>query len=531
MKEIQQLLELAYTYLQGIWLRRRYIIITAWLICPVGWAYVYQLPPTFEASSRLYVETRTFLEPLLRGLAIQTNSEDEIKMMARTLLSRPNLEKIARATDLDIQARDEKQFEALIDSLQKQIKISGTGRENIFVIAYSNPQPQTALKVVQETLNTFVESRIGTSRAESIAAERFLNSEIADYERRLMQAEVRLSDFKKNRLNVLPGSERDYYSQMSSEVQRLDSARLELKELETRLASARSQLAGEEPVFGIMPFAGSSGGVATQFDERIRALQGQMDSLLIRFTENHPDVMETKRLLERLEQQREEELQVLAQMSVDRPGQGSGFNQNTVYQELRISVARLETEVASTRVRVQAFEARVNDLESKLNLIPEIEAEFTALNRDYDVTKSKYEALLNRREQAELSRRADASEQDVQFNIIEPPRVPLTPSGPNRGLFYTLVLVLGVGAGIGMAFLRSLISPVLSRASQLQSISNLPVFGVVSHTDKSKILRQVRLHFLYFTMLSGGLLLCYVALLSNEVLFGRSAELLLRVIR
>lgn len=523
MRELQQAIEQVQTYLQGVWLRRRYIVITAWLVCPAGWFFVYNMPPTFEANAKLYVETSTPLQPLLQGLALRTNSDDEIKLMARTLLSRPNLEKIARATDLDIQAKDDKSFESLIDSLQSQIKISASGRENIYVIAYSNPQPQLALKVVQETLNHFVEGRLGSSRADSQAAERFLNEQIADYERRLMEAEIRLSDFKKNRLSLLPGNESDYYGQISSEKKRLEEARLGLREFESRLSSARSQLEGEEPVFGVMPFSSSSSArQPTQFDDRIRRLQSQLDNLLIRYTEFHPDVLETKRLLAQLEQQRDEELTALAQFSSENPQRG-GLNQNAVYQELRISVARLETEVASARVRVKAFEDSVASLESKLNLIPEIEAEFTGLNRDYDITKSKYEALLTRRESAELSRRADASQQDVQFNIIEPPRVPLTPSGPNRGLFYSLVLVVGIGAGVFIAFLRSLISPVLTRASQLHSITELPVFGVVSHTEKAAILRQVRMHFVYFTLLSGGLLLCYAALLSNEVLFGRLA--------
>lgn len=531
MKELHQAIELVHTYLQGIWLRRRYIVITAWLLCPAGWFYVYSLPPTYEAEAKLFVETRTFLEPLLRGLALRSNTDEEIQLMARTLLSRPNLEKIARATDLDIQAKDDKQFEKLIDSLQSDIKISASGRENIYVIAYSNPVPQRALSVVQETLNTFVENRLGSSRADSQAAEVFLNSEITEYENRLSQSELRLSDFKKNRMATLQGNENDFYSQLSQEKQKLEAARLELLEQETRLASARGQLAGEEPVFGVMPFAGGgSGGVATQYDERIRGLSSQLDNLLIRFTDNHPDVMETQRLLDRLNSQRDEELQLVAN-SAPEGRTGGNYNQSPVYQELRINVARLETEVASTRVRVQAFDNKVIELESKLNLIPEIEAEFTGLNRDYEITQSKYEALLGKREQAELSRRAEATEQDVQFNIIEPPRVPLTPSGPQRGMLYTLVLLVGVAAGIGMAFLRSLISPVLSRASQLQSISDFPVFGVVSHTEKAAILKQVRLHFVYFTALSGALLLCYLALLSNEMLFGRSAELLLRIIR
>lgn len=531
MRELQQAIEQLYTYLQGIWLRRRYIVITAWLLCPVGWFYVYNMPPTFEANAKLYVETSTVLEPLLRGLALRSNSQDEVKLMARTLLTRPNLEKIARATDLDLLAKDDKAFEALIDSLQKQIEISASGRENIYVISYSNPKPQLALSVVQETLNTFVENRLGSSQADSQAAERFLNDQIADYERRLMEAELRLSDFKKNRMNMLPGANQDYYGQLSAEKRKLEEAKLALRELETRLESERSQLAGEEPVFGVMPYSGRSGRPATQFDERISRLKAQLDNLLIRFTEFHPDVLETKRLIAQLEEQRDEELALLAQVTAENPSQSANLNQNSFYQELRIGASRLESEVASTRVRVQAYADKVADLESKLNLIPEIEAEFTGLNRDYAITKSKYEALLARREAAELSRRANASEQDVQINVIEPPRVPLTPSGPNRGLFYTLVLFLGIFVGVLIAFGRSLISPVLTRASQLKSISDYPVFGVVSHTEKYKVLKQVKMHLVYFLLLSGGLLLCYAALLSNEVLFGRSADMLLRVIR
>lgn len=528
MKEIHQAIETLQTYIQGVWLRRRYIIITAWLVCPVGWFYVYKMPPVYEATARLYVETSTFLEPLLRGLAIRTNPDDQIKLMARTLLARPNLEKIARATDLDVRALNDKDFERLIDSLQKDIKISATGRDDIYAISFSNPEPQVALKVVRETLNTFVENRVGTSRAESQAAERFLSQEIAEYERRLIEAEIKLSDFKKNRLNLLPGSDQNYYGQLTQEKQRLEAARLELSELETRLASARSQIVGEEPVFGIVPFGGGTG-IATQFDERIQTLQAQQDALLIRFTENHPDVLETRRLLDSLKAQRDAEIKNLTAAASERPG--SGINNNPVYQELRILASRLETETASARVRVKAYQDRVQELEGRLNLIPELEAEFTALNRDYDVNKSKFEALLARRESAELSRRAEASEQNVQFNIIEPPRVPITPSGPNRGLLYSLVLIVGIACGVGVALLRSLISPVLTRASQLQSITGYPIFGVISHVHRAQILQVNRVHLAYFLALTGALVMLYLLLITNEILFGRPAELLMGIIR
>lgn len=507
-------------------MRRRYIIITAWLICPAAWLYVYKMPPTYEASARVYVETSTFLEPILRGLTINTNQRDEVNLMARTLLSRTNVQKIARQADLDLQTTNDKEFSALIDELQKTIRVSGTSRENIYTISYVNAQPQVALKVVQETLNTFMENRIGSSRADSQAAQEFLDREIADYERRLAEAEHKLSEFKKNRMNILPGSESNFYSQLANERQRLESAELELSEMETRLTAARNQLSG------INPAEGSAATIPTQFDERIRQLQSQLDLALIRFTDNHPDVLEIRRLLDSLVKQRDNELASLNESRASGNSSG-GFvaTQNSLYHELQLNVARLETEVASNRVRVRAFRDRVAELQGRLSIIPELEAELSGLNRDYNVTRSKYEQLLSRREASELARRADASEQDVQFRIIEPPRVPFTPSGPNRPLFYTVVLVLGVGAGVTMALLRSLISPVLSRTSQLASISDFPIFGIVSHTAKAQIVRQVRLHFFYFIVLSTLLLMLYLLLVLNDSLIGRGIEFMLRMVR
>lgn len=88
MKELNLALEMLQVYLQGIWLRRRYIILTAWVVCPIGWLFVFNLPPVYKAEAKLYVETRSVLDPILSGLAISTDPEQELALMAKTLLSR-----------------------------------------------------------------------------------------------------------------------------------------------------------------------------------------------------------------------------------------------------------------------------------------------------------------------------------------------------------------------------------------------------------------------------------------------------------
>lgn len=517
MKELNLALEMIVIYLQGIWLRRRYIIITAWLFCPIGWLLVFNLPPTYQADAKLYVETRSVLDPVLAGLAIRNDPSQEIELMARTLLSRPNLEKIARQTDLDITATNDQQYEQLIDHLKNGITLTSSGRENIYNISYSNPSSNLALKVVQETLNSFVEGKIGNASADNRKAAEFLDVQIRDYETRLIEAEKRLSEFKKEQMSRSIGSEQDYYGRIEAERQRFADAQLQERQLKSQLDNARMQLEGEEPV-AFESGSTAPTGMTSKYDERIRQLEAQLDALLIRFTENHPDVVEINNMIKQLEEARNAELSAVAQSMP--AGFSGSLNQNHVYQELRLTVARLENELTSIRVIVDDSRNKLAALEEKRSIIPDIEAKFAGLNRDYELTKAKYEELVSRRDSIDLSVKAEQSSQEVQFRIIEPPRVPIKPSGPNRVVMYTAVLIAGILFGVFMAFARSQLQPVVTSALQLRTITEFPVFGLVSHTEKHKLLRQNRQHLFYFILLSGALLTGYTLFMVNELVVG-----------
>ena len=160
MQDLQQTLIQILDYVKGVWIKKRYVIIFSWLICPIGFLYVASLPDVYSSKAQVFVDTRSVLQPLLRGLAIQTNPDQEIQMMAKTLLSRSNVEKIARESDLDITTTTENEFESLVTSLTKEIELSSTGRDNIYNISFSNEAPSVAQRVVQETLDLFVEGAL-----------------------------------------------------------------------------------------------------------------------------------------------------------------------------------------------------------------------------------------------------------------------------------------------------------------------------------------------------------------------------------
>ncbi|EWH11160.1 polysaccharide chain length determinant protein, PEP-CTERM locus subfamily [Catenovulum agarivorans DS-2] len=484
MDNLQQTIDEIIGYLKGIWIKKRFIIITTWLICPIAWLYVANMQDVYQSNARVFADTRSILQPLLRGLALQTNIDQELQLMTKTLLSRPNLEKIARNTDLDINAKTEAQYESLISMLKREINFKASGRENIYTINFEHSDPQVAKRVVEETLTLFVESTLGSNRQDSDTATKFLDSQIAEYEKRLAAAETRLSDFKRRHADVVVQSTGGVYGQLSQLKSQLEATNLQIQEAESRLEQVQSALSASKQ--SAASSASSSNVLETQYDARIESLQTKLDDLLIRYTARHPDVIEARSMLKRLQEQREQEIAEYQQSLIGEEGDVANI-QGRVGQEMVITMQTLKNELASLNVRKQNAENKIQALQDKMDLIPQIEAEMAGLNRDYGITKKKYDELLVRRESVLMSKQADLQSDDVQFRVIEPPRVPLSPSGPPRVIYNILVLIVGFGAGIGLAFLTSQINPVILRPQQLTKITGLPVFGTISHVDYQQL--------------------------------------------
>jgi polysaccharide chain length determinant protein (PEP-CTERM system associated) len=175
--------------LRGMWLYRWWGLAAAWIVGPIAAAAVYLQPDRYEASARVYVDTQSILKPLMSGLAVQPNVDQQINILSRTLISRPNVEKLIRMADLDLAAKTKEEREALIVTVTKALQIREAGRDNIYTLAYTDTDAQRAKRVVQSMVSIFVESGLGDKRKDSDTARRFIEEQIKAYEQRLVDAE------------------------------------------------------------------------------------------------------------------------------------------------------------------------------------------------------------------------------------------------------------------------------------------------------------------------------------------------------
>ncbi len=519
---MQELFEQVWGYVRATWRYRWYIYLLAWPIAIGGWLFVNQMPDQYESKARVFVDTSSALRPLLRGLASQSSAEEGLQMMTRTLMSRPNLEKVARMTDMDLGVSTPEEMDELITRLSNTIKFSGgRGNDKMYSISFVDEDPQLAKQTVQSLLTIFIESTLGDTRKDSDSARKFVEAQIKEYEQRLIEAENRLKEFKRKNAGRMPGEGGTYFAQIKVARQQLASAELELSEAKNLRDELRRQIEGEEPVFGIVPSSSSSSNPLISgshpLDGRINSLEERLDELLLRFTVKHPDVAATKSTLERLKEKRANDLkeQQAVAPQLSRP---TALNQNPVYQQLKISLSQAEARVASLLPRVKNYRKNLRKLESLVDTIPQIEADLKNLNRDYAINKKNYEALLARRESAKLAERAEASADDVKFRIIDPPRVPFEPSGPNRPLFETVVLIGALVAGVAFAFFLSQIKPMFDTPRNLQTYTGLPVLGYISRMWTPEEKKKRRINVISFALVGLALLGLFAGMLTVEIM-------------
>ncbi|PWV65730.1 XrtA system polysaccharide chain length determinant [Plasticicumulans acidivorans] len=519
---MHDIVELIFTYLRAIWRYRWYALIIAWTISLGGWFVVHRMPDQYVASARVYVDTQSILRPLLRGLAVDVNPDAQIQLMTRTLLSRPNLEKVARMTDLDLRARDNAQMDALLDRLAKKISLQTAGRENLYSIGFEDKDPTFAKKVVQSLLTIFVENALGESRQDSDSAQRFLDKQIAEYEARLSAAEERLKAFKRQNVGLMPSSAGDHFERMQQAATELSAAELELKQAENRRDVLKQQVDGEQATFGIGPKGTIANNVpsiteAAPVDGRIRAMEERLDQLLLQYTDKHPDVIAVRQTLDELRKQRAQELASINSAKSTTIEASGGDSGNLLYQQIMLALSNEEANVASLQVRVDTFKKRLAEMQGLVNSVPEVEAQFKALNRDYDVTRQNYDQLLSRRESARISQQAGQTSEDIRFKVIDPPRVPNEPSGPNRLALMSGVFVAAIGAGIVVAFLMSQLRPTFDNRRILADVTNFPVLGTVSVVISPAAIRHQRISLAGYVGSSTLLLLVYGALLIAQL--------------
>jgi polysaccharide chain length determinant protein (PEP-CTERM system associated) len=468
--------------LHAVWRHKWLGVATAWLVCTVGWIGVALVPTKYESSARVYLNADPLLTPLLKGLAADTDPTRQLDFMQRTLLSRPNLEQLARLTDLDIAVTNAEQKEALFKRLATDISVAPVTL-NLLTLSYRDRDPSTAKNVVQALLTIFAEKTAGSSRADMDNAQRFLENEINSYRDQLRAAERRRAELAQQYPDIV--SNRTPESGNGDEsLSRLDQARAAVAHLKLDLTDAvvkrdalRKELAAVPPTLSVdrSPQVVVTGGRLSPIDERLQELRRNLDSMLLKYTEDHPDVKAARKQIPQIEA--EAAKSGGAGKSNGAPAKGE--IPNSVYEQIKVRLVDAEGAVAAVQRRLDEARSDQERIEKVAASAPGVVAQAQDLDRDYSILKKNYQELVARREAAQIASAADTKTEKIQFRIVDPPQVPILPAAPNRPMLVSMVLLFGIGAGLAVPLALTQLDRSFATVGQLRNLG-LPILGSVS---------------------------------------------------
>lgn len=525
---MQDVLKLVMEEARAMWRFRWRALAAAWAFCVLGWLVVLILPDHYEATARVFVDPSTALRPVIQGLAVEQDVNAELNFVRQSLLSDAQLERVMQQTGLGEGVTTPQKKDRAIKDLRDRIEITvmtnvapgvepTAASSKIYTISYRDDERNRSLQVVDILLKSFMDrTRTGKQQA-SAEAQRFLQDQIHDDEQRLAEAEQRLADFKKKNVGLVPGEQQgDYFTRLQNEIDAEKKAQETLNLAISRRDALTRQLHGEAPIAasgGIPATPSQSGaaGAASGGDTltRINETQAKLDELLLRFTDKHPDVVALRETLSELKARRARELEALRRGDPNAAAV-TGASANPVYQQIQLSLNQAEVEIAAARAELNDHHDKVADLRRMVDTMPQVEAEYARLNRDYAVTKEQYTKLVERLEQARLAEEAEATGA-VRFEVIDPPTAPFKPVFPPRLLLLGAVLLAGLAAGGALAYLFNLLVPVFSSTRALEQTTGLRVLGAVSLSRSDAEAAQLRNGYLRYSAAAALLAATFVA--------------------
>ena len=410
-------------------------------------------PQRYVSSSVIAVDVTNVIEPLLRGAA-EVTDVDVSEKVGDVIGSRRVLEPALLRLYPEAASYSPQRLENGVKRLRANLNIVVSRRRPQTVVTFGAATPTEAYESLSAIVDVFLEDRVAEKQKDSFEAYNFINAQVVEYKKQLELAEQRLKTFKSQSVNA---SESDVRKRVNSLTAEIKDLQVEIEESEETIRTTRRQLKTEGRYLEVR-----SRSIA--LEGRRKGLQDELDRLRLSYQDTYPDVVTIKRQLNEIDRDLRANLESAGLQSA---GQVSEL---PLYEELRKQASAAEVQVLTQRRRLAALEAQLLDEHSLAGLVADRQAELLDLTRDYDVTKSVYEEMLERKENAKLTVALNNEGQGENYKLLESPAYPLSPSGLNPIVIFLLAPILAAGFPLGLVFVFVFLDPRIRSSSQLRSM-------------------------------------------------------------
>lgn len=474
--------------IKGIVRRRRWQFLIpffcGWLLV---WGASWLIPSTYRSGTLILVEQPSVPEKYVVS-NIDSDIQHQLDSITQQILSRTRLLRIIESLGLYAKERKHKSADDMVETMRKDIEIElshGDDRKlSAFNIYYANRDPKMAQAATSELANLFITENLEQRQERSENTTKFLQDQLDQARAKLADQEAKLRVFKDQHLGELPTQTQSnlqiltgLQSQLQANQDSLNRAKQQNTYLESLLNQYRATGQGSKP--------GETGGTAglAAIDKELEQLKAQLADLTSHYTDKHPDVRKTKEQIARTEKMRERivaEMNTPANNSTTAPVPSASLDPKTaptLEMESQLKANRLE--IVNREAEIKDEQAKINQYQARLNMAPVMEQQFADITRDYDQSKTDYEALLAKKNQSEMSTDLEKTQQAEHFRMLDPPNLPGKPYKPNRLMLCGAGLAVGLVLGGGFAFGKEKLGDKVYTEREIKKLVPFDVIGEI----------------------------------------------------
>jgi succinoglycan biosynthesis transport protein ExoP len=496
-----------------IFLRRKWtVILSIVLVMGAAGAYCYLAPRQYKSSTTILVIPQRVPENYVQS-TVSSRIQDRLATIKQHVMSRTRLTTVMDELGLFKEDRRRKAPEEVVEEMRKRIEVSVAGGRDrsteAFSISFVHENPQMAMLTASRMASFFIDENLKAREQQAVGTSEFLESQLKETKTRLEEQEERVKRYKMSFSGELP-------QQAQSNISMLTRLQEQAKSNADSLRAAQDRKVFLEAQIGLLERASAQPVVVQTDSEKVlfvdsspsdsnqplrlelEARRARLAGLLERYTDRYPEVVRARQEVERLEKG-VVEAEKSAQASSLKPERkaieksrpaltaqdaGPYTRSREEMRRLQAQVAAAEAEIASLAKGRDDVQRQMAAIQAKVDRLPRREQELISLTRDYDNLKKKYDDLLAKKLEADISQNLEKRQKGEQFQIIDPANLPIKPMNPDipktLGLGFFFAVALGIGGAVGMEALN----PVLRKSKEFKHFFKLPVLAAIPLFNK-----------------------------------------------
>jgi len=487
--------------------RRKWLILFSVLLIHIGSVvYCVLAPDLYQSTMKLLVIPPAVSEGMVRS-TVSIESGDRLKMLQQDILSRSRLLGVINELDLFKEESRKMSSNAMVDKVRKRIDMEIEGK-NSFILFFQHENPEVAMRVTSRLGSFFVEENIRSREATAQETSKFLADEVQETRKRLEAQEEKLKRYKLQFGGELPQQEQanlNRLQRLQDQIKNNSDAIARLADrkvfLEAQISNIERNTRGQDPWETVGSGDQSS---PNYLLSELAMRKKKLEELSKKYTPLYPSVVDARWEVEQLEgkiaamrqaarKAREESARGAANPSTSKstPDLEPTNGDTGEMRRLRGQVAAIDLEVVALKRESANAVQTMDQIQRKVERLPQREQEIIALSRDYDNIKRSYEELLKKKLESQVSQKLEEKQKGEQFQVLEPANLPTRPFKPNRPMVLGFALLASLVIGVGGSFGLEMLDPTLRGSKEFKSFFDMPILACLPVIRDDRLNRRL----------------------------------------